>query len=969
MEEPPSDSDGLQPQDLSPVCSLPNIFDLTRNAEECLLKANPIDALRVVQTPGWFVNPGTSNGMLLPETDSDPLPLPTDQIQPDNAFSNTTVTLSYVSRSHVFSEHSPIYDVPSLSKAFVLHPAAYDAGKLARDAGDAALSVDQHCLQPVSVPVGLTACDQFGFMTPAQVVENMAAFCYLQQPPDVQDVENLALETLKSLQADPRECRFPISVDELQNGAANGLWNVGPFEGGFPDADGTNADGLHRNVNPELVFLISRSEEPVVLPNEPGVASFAISLNQDFISPLDPESPSAEQIEDVFALPQTASSLSKEAGDAKQGEQFDSMIAETESPETGKTDKTCNPESMHVSDASAEQTDTDAFKTANDLSLSDSSVTTNKLERKILPPRARRGIRMGAIVQNIHPVRCKSSRVCKRRLQTSKSKKNVLERRRTVADEKKKKEETDVRRSSRRKAMPSTSSSAKAFVSAEQIEDVFALPQTASSSSKEAGDAKQEEQFDSMIAETESPETGKTDKTCNPESMHVSDASAEQTDRDAFKTTNDLSLSDSSVTTNKLERKILPPRARRGIRMGAIVQNIHPVRCKSSRVCKRRLQTSKSKKNVLERRRTVADEKKKKEETDVRRSSRRKAMPSTSSSAKAFVKCTKKKSSGRIRNLHSAQVNHQKPITTTSVKKSAKRRKNKHKVGRASFFSPQEPEIKLKCLKYKEEKNTVRDETFTPCVRVQIKAFPICTVISYPEDSVRSKQGKRRACAGFASGVKPATPGLQYGRICEDGMQRDVLVCCLCGRSANAMDLGDLHGPYYPEGFKSASKAAPNPQEEDNSDSDSSFGEKCVASGSWTKSFWTSDSELSNSRLSKRPRTDGDTDWFSPPMVPLDANEHWLHEDCAIWSAGVFLVRGKLYGLENAVRLAKASVCSTCQRRGATLGCVFKGCPNKYHYTCALQSGCVLNEDNFSMKCRKHKSKSIKGSSNRQISR
>ncbi|XP_016102845.1 uncharacterized protein [Sinocyclocheilus grahami] len=821
MEEPPSDSDGLQPQDLSPVCSLPNIFDLTRNAEECLLKANPIDALRVVQTPGWFVNPGTSNGMLLPETDSDPLPLPTDQIQPDNAFSNTTVTLSYVSRSHVFSEHSPIYDVPSLSKAFVLHPAAYDAGKLARDAGDAALSVDQHCLQPVSVPVGLTACDQFGFMTPAQVVENMAAFCYLQQPPDVQDVENLALETLKSLQADPRECRFPISVDELQNGAANGLWNVGPFEGGFPDADGTNADGLHRNVNPELVFLISRSEEPVVLPNEPGVASFAISLNQDFISPLDPESPSAEQIEDVFALPQTASS-----------------------------------------------------------------------------------------------------------------------------------------------------------------------------SSKEAGDAKQEEQFDSMIAETESPETGKTDKTCNPESMHVSDASAEQTDRDAFKTTNDLSLSDSSVTTNKLERKILPPRARRGIRMGAIVQNIHPVRCKSSRVCKRRLQTSKSKKNVLERRRTVADEKKKKEETDVRRSSRRKAMPSTSSSAKAFVKCTKKKSSGRIRNLHSAQVNHQKPITTTSVKKSAKRRKNKHKVGRASFFSPQEPEIKLKCLKYKEEKNTVRDETFTPCVRVQIKAFPICTVISYPEDSVRSKQGKRRACAGFASGVKPATPGLQYGRICEDGMQRDVLVCCLCGRSANAMDLGDLHGPYYPEGFKSASKAAPNPQEEDNSDSDSSFGEKCVASGSWTKSFWTSDSELSNSRLSKRPRTDGDTDWFSPPMVPLDANEHWLHEDCAIWSAGVFLVRGKLYGLENAVRLAKASVrfqiprsfsapqpavmtpnrffiqvCSTCQRRGATLGCVFKGCPNKYHYTCALQSGCVLNEDNFSMKCRKHKSKSIKGSSNRQISR
>ncbi|XP_016141612.1 uncharacterized protein [Sinocyclocheilus grahami] len=769
MEEPPSDSDGLQPQDLSSACSLPNIFDLTRNAEECLLKANPIDALHIVQTPGWFVNPGTSNGMLFPETDPEPLLLPTDQIQPDNAFSNTTVTLSYVSRSHVFSEHSPIYGVPSLSKAFALHPATYDAGQLVTDAGDAALSVDQHCLQQVSVPVGLTACDQFGFMSPAQVVENVAAFCYLQQPPDMQDVENLALETLKSLQADPSECGFPISVGELQNRAANGLWNVGPFEGGFQEDDGANADGLHQNANPELVFLISRSEEPVVLPND----GFAISLNQDFISPLDPESPSAAQIEDVFA--------SSPSG-AKQEEQFDSTMpeaAEIESPETPteKTDKTCNTESVHFNDASAEQTDTDAFKSSG------SSLT---LERKRLPPRARRGVRMGAIVQDIHPIR---SRVCKRKAQKSKSKKKVLERMHNVADVKKKKKKTS-------------------------------------------------------------------------------------------------------------------------------------------------------------------------EETDVRRSSRRKATLSTSTSAKtldAFVKRTKKKSSGRIRNLHSVPVKHQKPMAAQQgLKKSAKRKRKKHLVGRASFFLPQEPEIKLKCLNY-EEKKDVRDETFAPYVRMQIKDFPICTVVNYPEDSIRIKQGKRRACGRFASGEMPVTPGLQYGRVCVDVTQRDFLVCCLCGGSANAMDLGDLHGPYYPEGFKSASKAVCNPQEEDNSDSDSSVRGKRVAPGRWTESLWTSDSQSSNSPSSKRPRMDGDTDWFSHPVVPLNANEHWLHEDCAIWSASVFLVRGKLYGLENAVRLAKASVCSTCQRRGATSGCVFKGCPNKYHYTCALQSGCVLNEDNFSMKCRKHK--------------
>lgn len=704
MEEPPSNSDALQPQDLSSACGLPNIFDLTRNGEECLLKANPIDALRVVQTPGWFVNPGTSNGTILPENDSDLLPLPTDQIQPDDAFSNTAVMLSYLSRSHVFSEHSPVYGVPS---AFLR---AYDPSKLATDTGDAALSVDvdQHCLQQVSVPVGLTACEQFGFMSPAQVVENVAAFCYLQQPPDM---ENLALETLKSLQADPSECRFPISVDELQNGA---LWNVGPFEGGFPEDAGTDAEGLCPNANPEVVFLISRSEEPVVLPNELGAASVAVPLNQDVTCPLDPKSPPAEETENVCPLPQTVSSPTGGVDDAKREEESDA-----------KTESSCDDptESMQVNGAG--QPDTDAFK---------SSPTAKKtLERKTLPPRARRGTRMGAIVQNIQPVRYKPSRVIK----------------------------SQARKSRR----------IKSSTSLERMQDV-------------------------------------------------------------------------SEENTALHSQ--------------------------------------------------------KEETEVRRSTRNKATSSSANTPDVFLKSTKKKSSERIRNRHFSPMPRQQVTAhkrPTSAKKShaSKRKRKKHKVGRASFFSPQEPEIKLKCLNCKEEKKEVRDETFRPYVRVHLKDFRTCTVVNYPEN----KRGKRSASAGFVSGVLPATPGLQYGRVCADGSRSDVLVCSLCGGSSNAMDLGDLHGPYYPEGYKSASKVLSN-QEEDNSDSDSSFKES-----SWPVSRWT---DPSGSPTAKRPRTDGSTDWFSPPVVPLDAGEHWLHEDCAIWSAGVFLVRGKLYGLEKAVRLAKASV-------------------------------------------------------------
>uniref|UniRef100_A0A3B5L3S3 PHD-type domain-containing protein n=1 Tax=Xiphophorus couchianus TaxID=32473 RepID=A0A3B5L3S3_9TELE len=93
----------------------------------------------------------------------------------------------------------------------------------------------------------------------------------------------------------------------------------------------------------------------------------------------------------------------------------------------------------------------------------------------------------------------------------------------------------------------------------------------------------------------------------------------------------------------------------------------------------------------------------------------------------------------------------------------------------------------------------------------------------------------------------------------------------------------------------------------------------------------------------------------SPTKVPLYLSECWIHEDCGIWSAGVFLVRGKLYGLEEAAQIAQETICSTCHQPGAIMGCFQKGCLRNYHYPCAIQSGAVLNEENFSMRCPEHK--------------
>ncbi|KAI5103029.1 hypothetical protein C0J45_6610, partial [Silurus meridionalis] len=780
MDQASDSSDGLQPQEHSASCNLPRVFDLTKNGEECLLKTNAIEALHIVQPPGWYLSSGT-NGSVLPADQSDPSMQAGDQIQPDNALSNTTVTLSYVTRSHVFSahdslsQHSQIYGVP-ISKAFSLHPTAYDASQLVSDAAGAPLcvDVDQHCLQQVSVPVGLAACaSPFDFVTPAQVVENVASLCYLQQAHNitgVQDVESLALETLRSLQQNgPTECKIPLNLDELQNGAVGSLWNAGSMDERFPAERVDDVADQHKNGNPEVLFLISRTDEPVILPNDPEPAGLAVSLNQELISALEdsmsPPFASLIEVKDVAILHQPAGYEIEENAFA---EETNTRQDHVESDPLTKVQKE----------------DPRGHKTHSPRRLFARKET---LVRKELPPRTRRGMRLEAIVQNIFPSRYKSGHISSA----------------------KKSQQTDVAKSNK----ISTSCSAAASKHSPDIPSLGRSPKPIKKSRKQA----------------------KTN------------------------------------TSLRMRKRTARP-------------------------------TSKHKKSSSKR-------------------------------------C------------------HLKTAGSKSAKKdpTPKKKRKKHKMGQSSMFSPQEPEIKLKYICYKEEKKEKRDETFSPFVHVELKAYPTCTVINYRDESARLSRGKTPA--SVAPGKMPTAPCLQFGRVSTEGTRWDTLACCLCGGSANAMDLGDLHGPYYPEGFKPEPRLPTKSREDDSSDSDSSSSQtrkpclKLQAASRGTYQRWSTDGELS----AKRSRVDTVTDWYSPPIVPLEASEYWLHEDCAIWSAGVCLVRGKLYGLDRAVKVAKETICSSCHKMGATLGCFFKGCPNKYHYICAMQSGCVLYEENFSMKCRKHK--------------
>nr|XP_043905890.1 transcription factor 20 isoform X2 [Solea senegalensis] len=92
------------------------------------------------------------------------------------------------------------------------------------------------------------------------------------------------------------------------------------------------------------------------------------------------------------------------------------------------------------------------------------------------------------------------------------------------------------------------------------------------------------------------------------------------------------------------------------------------------------------------------------------------------------------------------------------------------------------------------------------------------------------------------------------------------------------------------------------------------------------------------------------------PQMPLDPEELWVHEGCIVWTSGVYLVNGRLYGLQEALDGARETSCSYCEMVGSTLGCYSKGCTLRYHYLCAIEADCSLNEDNFSLRCPKHKS-------------
>lgn len=356
----------------------------------------------------------------------------------------------------------------------------------------------------------------------------------------------------------------------------------------------------------------------------------------------------------------------------------------------------------------------------------------------------------------------------------------------------------------------------------------------------------------------------------------------------------------------------------------------------------------------------------------------------------------------------------------------AKKRRGRPKKQFGPRVQPNEPEIKLKSLSHRpEEKTDSKIKCFSPYIRLQNKnnLKSMCTVVNSNDEE--SKLDKPKKSSGTAltqtiSHIVPLSSCFVMGRVVTDTQNKGALVCCFCGFSANFKELGDLFGPYYPQGHAPAARKPQSAPSKDRPSEDAEVASETTRVSEEPeegghKASPAEPAGSSDHRGTKKPRagstdencaslrgstrgarcrkpscyccvdSDGAVEKSSdgrsrkgrkeaaekesptaeaqpPPEVPLDNEEFWVHQPCAVWTSDVFLVGGRLYGLLEAVEIARDVSCSKCQRTGATLGCHGKGCAQRYHFICAMEADCLLCEDNFLIKCAKHKGRGMAAS-------
>lgn len=259
-----------------------------------------------------------------------------------------------------------------------------------------------------------------------------------------------------------------------------------------------------------------------------------------------------------------------------------------------------------------------------------------------------------------------------------------------------------------------------------------------------------------------------------------------------------------------------------------------------------------------------------------------------------------------------------------------------------------------------------------PYVRVVgTREHPVSTSVvnvaprSAAEEEVRRKKGVGTTTPGQRSlQAGRRLPGAAGGHTSTlspnyDAVTRDpTWLCAFCQRGSHHQGLGDLYGPYPGIPARLPTDAAT-----DGPAAVAGCDEGCRrGKGKRRKSDSGSEDALARANLANRRARQrrpsevereaalGDAGAALPPPREL-----WVHEACATWTQGVYLGGHRVHGLQEAVAEAALLPCCKCKLPGASVGCVTRGCAEKYHYPCAVEKGCHLDFENFSVLCSRHK--------------
>ncbi|CAG2169569.1 unnamed protein product [Oppiella nova] len=282
-----------------------------------------------------------------------------------------------------------------------------------------------------------------------------------------------------------------------------------------------------------------------------------------------------------------------------------------------------------------------------------------------------------------------------------------------------------------------------------------------------------------------------------------------------------------------------------------------------------------------------------------------------------------------------------------------------------------------------------RKKTVGPFIRLEKGKGKGSTVYSIVNTAAKPEDEKDTKNKSFANKLEPIKPLRRPSLLVSskkvmstfspqyDYNNRDkTWVCALCHRGPHYKGLGDLYGPYYissddkskPQTTTSAPAVASTSQPQakgSRSDSVDEVIDLVVANdplppieepkkrGRRRKSETTEETTSSSSSRG-RPKNTSKTVSSSQN----NETEVWVHEDCIVWSSGVYLIGHRVRHLEEVISESSESFCTKCKLSGATLGCLQKSCnTSQFHYLCAKEKGCELDDENFSLLCPKHKKK------------